>query len=87
MVRRTDGFALIDLLFVVGIIGVLCGTAVPPLLEARQAATATSAMASLRAINSAELTFAITCGSGFYAPSLPLLATPPPSTDSPLGTL
>ena len=80
-VRKAAGFALIDLIFVVGIIGVLCATAVPPLLQARQAATATSAMASLRAINSAELTFALTCAGGFYAPSLPTLATPPPDTD------
>ncbi len=36
-----------------------------------------SAIGSLRAINSAEATFAASCGSGFYAPTLVSLATPP----------
>ena len=36
-----------------------------------------SAIGSLRAINSAQSTFAASCGSGFYAESLSLLATPP----------
>jgi hypothetical protein len=37
----------------------------------------------LRAINSAELTFALTCGSGFYAPNLTTLGTPPPGSNEP----
>ena len=36
-----------------------------------------SAIGSLRAINSAEATFAASCGSGFYAPTLTRLGTPP----------
>jgi type II secretory pathway pseudopilin PulG len=77
LIRKTDGFALIDLIFVCGIIGVLCATALPRLLMARQAATATSAIANLRTINSAELSFALTCGGGFYATTLPTLGTAP----------
>jgi hypothetical protein len=40
------------------------------MLLAQQAAGASSAIGSLRTIGSAELTFALTCGSGFYAPNL-----------------
>ena len=36
-----------------------------------------SSIGSLRAINSAQSTYAASCGSGFYAPSLVSLATPP----------
>jgi hypothetical protein len=49
----------------------------PRLLLAKQSAGAASAIGSLRAINSSELTFALTCGGGFYAPSLTALGTPP----------
>jgi competence protein ComGC len=76
-VRSSSGFALIDLLFVVGIISILCGIALPRLMTARGSAQSASAIASLRVIGSAEVTFAITCGSGFYAPSLTTLAKAP----------
>jgi type II secretory pathway pseudopilin PulG len=76
-IRKTNGFALIDLIFTMGIIGVLCSIALPRLLLARQTAGAASAIGSLRAINSAQLTFALTCGGGFYAPSLTRLGTLP----------
>src|SRR5437763_5834070 len=75
--RKAQGFALIDLVFVCGIIGLLAGIAVPRLLLAKQAAGSASAIASMRSINSAELTYALTCGSGFYAPSLTTLGTAP----------
>ena len=71
------GFALIDLLFVCGIIGVLAVIATPRLLLAKQSAGSASAIGSLRAINSAELSFALTCGGGFYAPALTQLGHPP----------
>src|SRR5579859_5669346 len=74
---KASGFALIDLVFVCGIIGLLCGIALPRLLQARQSAGSASAIGSLRSINSGQLTFALTCGSGFYAPNLPTLGTPP----------
>lgn len=75
-----SGFALIDLLFVIGIIGVLCVIALPRLLLARQAAGAASAIGAMRAINSSQLTFALTCGGGFYAPRLTTLGTAPPGS-------
>jgi type II secretory pathway pseudopilin PulG len=79
-VRKADGFALIDLIFVIGIISVLAMIAFPRVLMARQSAGAASAIGSLRAISSAELSFAFTCGGGFYAPNLTTLGTPPPGS-------
>ena len=84
-VRKANGFALIDLIFVIGIIAVLALIAFPRVLMARQSAGSASAIGSLRAISSAQLTFAFTCGAGFYAPSLTALGAPPPG--SPQGFL
>ena len=77
MIRKAHGFALLDLLFVCGLIGILCSIAMPRLLLAKQAAGSASAIGSMRAINSGELTFALTCGNGFYAPSLTTLGMAP----------
>jgi type II secretory pathway pseudopilin PulG len=82
-IRKAQGFALIDLIFVCGVIGVLCSIALPRLLLARQSAGSASAIASMRVINSSQLTFALTCGSGFYAPNLTTLGTPPPGSQEP----
>jgi competence protein ComGC len=76
-VRSAAGFAIIDLLFVCGIIGILSGIALPRLMTAKGAATSASAIGSLRVIGSSEVAFAITCGNGFYAPTLTKLAKPP----------
>jgi type II secretory pathway pseudopilin PulG len=77
MTRKAQGFALIDLIFVCGIIGVLSGIALPRLTTAKSAADAASAIGSMRAIGSGQLTFALTCGGGFYAPNLSTLGTSP----------
>jgi type II secretory pathway pseudopilin PulG len=81
--RQAQGFALIDLIFVCGMIGLLCSIALPRLLLAKQAAGSASAIGSMRAINSAELTYALTCGNGFYAPNLTTLGTAPPGSIEP----
>jgi type IV pilus assembly protein PilA len=86
MTRKADGFALIDLVFVCGIIGVLASIALPRLTTARAAADASSAIGSMRTISSAQLTFALSCGGGFYAPNLSTLGTAPAgSNDSFIG--
>jgi type II secretory pathway pseudopilin PulG len=77
MIRKADGFALIDLIFVCGLIGLLASIAAPRFMLAKQSAGAASAIGSMRAVSSAELTYALTCGSGFYAPSLSVLGTAP----------
>jgi Tfp pilus assembly protein PilE len=79
-IRTAAGFALIDLLFVCGIIGLLSGIALPRLMAARGSAQSASAISTLRTVTSAQVTFAITCGSGFYAPSFTTLGKPPTGT-------
>jgi type II secretory pathway pseudopilin PulG len=82
-IQKSDGFALIDLIFVCGIIGLISSIAVPRLVLAKQAAGAASAIGTMRTMASAELTFALTCGSGFYAPDLRALGTAPPGSNEP----
>jgi hypothetical protein len=81
--RSERGFTLIDMLFVIGLIGLLSALAVPGLTRARGAAQASSALANLRLVNSAQLSFAISCGLGFYSPDLPTLGVPPAGSDAP----
>ena len=76
-IRKANGFALIDLLFVCGMMGILCSIAAPRLLMAKQSAGAASAIGSLRSIHSSQLTYALTCGGGFYAPNLTALGRAP----------
>lgn len=78
--RSERGFTLIDMLFVIGLIGILSALAIPGLTRARGAAQASSALANLRLVNSAQLSFAITCGLGFYSPDLQTLGEPPPGS-------
>jgi hypothetical protein len=78
--RAAQGFALIDLIFVCGIIGVLAGISIPRLTTAKDAANSASAIGSMRAINSGQLVFALSCAGGFYAPNLLTLGTAPPGT-------
>lgn len=66
------------MLFVVALIGLLSSLAVPGLVQARSAAQSASAIGTLHVINSGELSYAITCGFGFYSPDLPTLGVPPP---------
>jgi type II secretory pathway pseudopilin PulG len=76
--RREAGFTLIDILFVIAILGLLASMAIPGLMRARGAAQASSALGTMRVVNSAQLTFAISCGLGFYSPDFPTLGAAPP---------
>ncbi len=55
--RSTRGFSLIELLIVVAIILIIAAIAIPNLLQSKIAANEASAVGSLRAITTAEITY------------------------------
>ena len=65
MERDSKGFSLIELLIVVAIILIIAAIAIPNLLRSRIAANQSSAVGSLRTLNTAEVTYSSTYGTGF----------------------
>jgi prepilin-type N-terminal cleavage/methylation domain-containing protein len=55
--RKYQGFSLIELLIVVAIILIIAAIAIPNLMRARMAANDSSAAASVRSINTAEIAY------------------------------
>ena len=87
MGTKQKGFSLIELLIVVAIILIIAAIAIPNLLRARMAANEASAVASLRTMNTALITYNSTYGQ--YPSSLTSMAdvaagTTPTSTSADL---
>jgi prepilin-type N-terminal cleavage/methylation domain-containing protein len=80
--QKQKGFSLIELLIVVAIILVIAAIAIPNLLRARMAANDSSAAASVRSINTAEIAYSGAFPSIGYPAALTTLGGADPCTPS-----
>ena len=71
--KNNRGFSLLELLIVVAIILIIATIAIPSLLRSRQAAQESSAVAQVRTINTAEVTY-LSSNQGSYG-DIPSLIT------------
>lgn len=75
--RKHKGFSLIELLIVVAIILIIAAIAIPNLMRSRMAANESSAVYSLRTLNTAETTYNTTYPQVGYTCSLSALGPVP----------
>src|SRR5258708_3065562 len=80
--RSHKGFSLIELLLVVSVILIIAAIAIPNFLRSRMRANEASAVASIRVINTAAVTYSITYPTAGYPPQLITLAWANPCTSS-----
>jgi prepilin-type N-terminal cleavage/methylation domain-containing protein len=78
--KRTKGFSLIELLIVVAIILIIAAIAIPNLLRARISANESSAAASLRTVDTAEIQYQTAYPTTGYSAALANLGGANPCT-------
>lgn len=65
MKGNSKGFSLLELLIVVAIILIIATIAIPSLLRSRQAANESAAVANLRTVNTAQITYLSSSGGAY----------------------
>jgi type IV pilus assembly protein PilA len=81
--RKTKGFSLIELLIVVAIILIIAAIAIPSFLRSRMAANESAAVAALRTLNTAQISYSSAYPTVGYASSMSALtgtSCAPPSS-------
>jgi type IV pilus assembly protein PilA len=63
--KKNKGFSLLELLIVVAIILIIATIAIPSLLRSRQAANESAAVANLRTLNTAQVTYLSSAAGNF----------------------